>query len=194
MIAFNTAESDHSEYSNEEDRYRDDDEEDNEDQPLDFSSKKLQTEAQITASVQVTAAPQTNGHHHDNQSWMPASIHSSESGISDLCSNSPQSDGEAGPAKSPHGAVSPIPMYSHPALGNQGRQTNSSPLPSALNALYGPLAALQASRGLSSPSPAIYPAISAATTQLLSNLAAVTNGGKGGKNTRPFKGTESSHP
>jgi len=73
-------------------------------------------------------------------------------------------------------------------VGEQPQQQaqQAQPPAAALNAIYGPLAALQAGRAAIPAG--IDPAITAATTQLLSNLAAVTNGGKGGKNTRPFKG------
>lgn len=184
------------------DRYNDEDDvhqhqlEDGEDQPLDFSAKK--PEPKITAKVAVRPS---NGHDHHQlhhslhghfptPSWvMPATSHSSESGVSDLCSNSPQSDNEpAMPAKSPLGGS---PLAQQPREIQLPQQPNrmpqvTSPLPAALNAIYGPLAALQNSRA--TVNGGIDPAITAATTQLLSNLAAVTNGGKGGKNPRPFKG------
>ncbi|KAK4014828.1 G-box-binding factor 3 [Daphnia magna] len=183
------------------DRYNDEDDvhqhqlEDGEDQPLDFSAKK--PEPKITAKVAVRPS---NGHDHHQlhhslhghfptPSWvMPATSHSSESGVSDLCSNSPQSDNEPPmPAKSPLGGS---PLAQQPREIQLPQQPNrmpqvTSPLPAALNAIYGPLAALQNSRA--TVNGGIDPAITAATTQLLSNLAAVTNGGKGGKNPRPFK-------
>ena len=83
----------------EEDRFRDD-MDDDEDQPLDFSSKKS-NEPQITASVGPADAT-TNGRF-NGQPWalLPVSGTSgntSESGVSDLCSNSPQSEnGDAPP-------------------------------------------------------------------------------------------------
>lgn len=175
------------------DRYHDDEDqelEDGEDQPLDFSAKK--PEPKITAKV---AVGPSNGHDHDHhlhghfptQSWaMPAASHSSESGVSDLCSNSPQSDNEPPmPAKSPLGG-SPIAQQPREIQQQTRMPQVPSPLPAALSAIYGPLAALQQQRN--NVGGGIDPAITAATTQLLSNLAAVTNGGKGGKNTRPFKG------
>ena len=169
------------------DRYHDDEElEEGEDQPLDFSAKKPEPK-KITAKV-MAVGPSDHHHlhgHFPTQSWaMPAASHSSESGVSDLCSNSPQSDNEPPMApKSPLGG-SPVSAQQSglPRLAPQ------SPLPAALSAIYGPLAALQSHQQRNGGSGGIDPAITAATTQLLSNLAAVTNGGKGGKNTRPFKG------
>jgi hypothetical protein len=186
------------------DRYHDDEDvhpelEDGEDQPLDFSAKK--PAPKITANVAVRPS---NGHdHHQVQlhhslhghfptpSWaMPATSHSSESGVSDLCSNSPQSDNE--PPMAPKSPLGGSPLAQQPReIQQQPQQPNrmpqvTSPLPAALSAIYGPLAALQNNRN--AVNGGIDPAITAATTQLLSNLAAVTNGGKGGKNPRPFKG------
>ena len=169
------------------DRYHDDEElEEGEDQPLDFSAKKPEPK-KITAKVMAVGP---NDHHHlhghfPTQSWaMPAASHSSESGVSDLCSNSPQSDNE--PPMAPKS-----PLGGSPVSAQQSglpRMAPQSPLPAALSAIYGPLAALQSHQQRNGGSGGIDPAITAATTQLLSNLAAVTNGGKGGKNTRPFKG------
>jgi hypothetical protein len=91
--------------------------------------------------------------------------------------------------KSPLGgsplAQQPREIQQQPQQPNRMPQV-TSPLPAALSAIYGPLAALQNNRN--AVNGGIDPAITAATTQLLSNLAAVTNGGKGGKNPRPFKG------
>ena len=194
-------------YVNQERYHHDDDDDDEElereaggvDQPLDFSAKK----PEITAKVAVGL---TNGHHFTGQSWshhlpgvVTAVSHSSESGVSDLCSNSPQSDTAEPPvpAKSPiENSASPIHQQSNVIQQSRVNQI-PSPLPAALSAIYGPLAALQQQQQLQQQMQqqngrngmsGIDPAISAATTQLLSNLAAVTNGGKGGKNTRPFKG------
>ena len=169
------------------DRYHDDEEdleEDGGDQPLDFSAKK--SEPKITAKVAVAPSNDHHLHHHSHfptQGWtIPAPSQSSESGVSDLCSNSPQSDNEPPmPAKSPLGGS---PVSQQPQQQSRMPQV-PSPLPAALSAIYGPLAALQTSRTAVG---GLDPAITAATTQLLTNLAAVTNGGKGGKNTRPFKG------
>lgn len=162
-----------------EDRYEDDDEEEEElvgaDQPLDFSAKK--SEPQITAKVMAVG-----GHHH-YQAWghhLPS--HSSESGVSDLCSNSPQSDGEP---SAPNTSGSPTTVQPQQTVKAPAPM---SPLPATLNAIYGPLAALQQNGRQQGNNQAMDPTLSAATSQLLSNLAAVTNGGKGGKNTRPFKG------
>ena len=88
-----SAESEHSEYSLEEDRFRDDIDDDD-DQPLDFSSKKS-NEPQITASVGPTNG--STNTRFNGQPWalLPVSGPSgntSESGVSDLCSNSPQSE------------------------------------------------------------------------------------------------------
>ncbi len=164
-----------------EDRYEDDDEEEEElvgtDQPLDFSAKKSEP-AQITAKVMAVG-----GHHH-YQAWghhLPS--HSSESGVSDLCSNSPQSDGEPS-APNTSGSPTTVQVQQQQAIKPPAQV---SPLPATLNAIYGPLAALQ-QNGRQPVNNAMDPTLSAATSQLLSNLAAVTNGGKGGKNTRPFKG------
>ena len=190
------------------DRYHDDEDvhpevEDGEDQPLDFSAKK--PEPKITAKVAVRPS---NGHDHHQlhhslhghfptPSWaMPATSHSSESGVSDLCSNSPQLDNEPPmPPKSPLGgsplAQQPREIHQQPQQPNRMPQV-TSPLPAALSAIYGPLAALQNNRN--GVNGGIDPAITAATTQLLSNLAAVTNGGKGGKNPRPFKGKQLNVP
>lgn len=192
------------------DRYHDDEELEEEDgagggggvdQPLDFSAKK--SEPKITAKVAVGPTNGHDHHHHSHhhhhphhqihqfstQSWaMPAASHSSESGVSDLCSNSPQSDNEPPmPAKSPLGG-SPVAQQPRDIQTVVRMPQVPSPLPAALSAIYGPLAALQNSRA--AVANGIDPAITAATTQLLSNLAAVTNGGKGGKNTRPFKGNQ----
>lgn len=177
------------------------------DQPLDFSAKKA--EPQITAKVAMVGPNNDHHHHlpyhHTSQAWgshhLPAASHSSESGVSDLCSSSPQStDGEPSTTGVPVISKSPVSAGSGspPGVSIQQQQQQQqkmpqvpSPLPAALSAIYGPLAALQHSGR--SPSAGLDPAITAATTQLLTNLAAVTNGGKGGKNTRPFKGTYPLH-
>ena len=85
----------------EEDRFRDDIDDD-EDQPLDFSSKKSSNEPQITASVG-HAVNGSAGDRFNGQPWalLPVSGTSgntSESGVSDLCSNSPQSENGDVPA------------------------------------------------------------------------------------------------
>ena len=198
-------------YVNQERYHHDEDDEEEElereaggDQPLDFSAKK----PAITAKVAVGLS---NGHHFTGQTWshhlpgvVAAASHSSESGVSDLCSNSPQSDTAEPPvpAKSPIESSAASPIHQQSNVIQQSRVNQiPSPLPAALSAIYGPLAALQQQQQLQQQMQqqmqqqngrngmnGIDPAMSAATTQLLSNLAAVTNGGKGGKNTRPFKG------
>lgn len=169
-----------------EDRYHDDADDDmegeGEDQPLDFSAKP-KAEPKITAKVAVGPSNDHTGH----LPWaLSVPSHSSESGVSDMCSSSPHSDVDhPAPAKSPLGGGSP-PQRDVPTP-QRVPQIPSPGLPAALNAIYAPLAALQSAR---SPVAGLDPAITAATTQLLTNLAAVTNGGKTGKNTRPFKGNQ----
>jgi hypothetical protein len=112
-------------------------------------------EPKITAKV---AVRRSNGHDHHQlhqclhghfatPSWaMPATSHSSESGVSDLCSNSPQLDNEPPmPPKSPLGrsplAQQPREIHQQPQQRNRMPQV-SSPLPAAVSVIYGPLAAL----------------------------------------------------
>ena len=186
---------------------------------MDFSAKKPEITAKLAVGLTSNGHHHVHGHHFTgHQSWshhLPgvlaaaaaaaaAASHSSESGVSDLCSNSPQSDTAEPPvpAKSPiESRASPIQQQQQQSLAIQQQQQQSnrvsipSPLPAALSAIYGPLAALQQQQQMQQQNGRnIDPAISAATTQLLSNLAAVTNGGKGGKNTRPFKGNNTKTP
>ena len=93
---------------------------------------------------------------------MPATSHSSESGVSDLCSNSPQLDKEPPmPPKSPLGG-SPLAQQPREIHQQPNRMPQvTSPLPAALSAIYGTLAALQNNRN--GVNDGIDPAITAAT-------------------------------